>query len=319
MRALIVDGTNLFSRHYAANPSANSNGEPIGGLIGSLRELSFMVRNLSPQIVYFVWDGAGGSKKKRTILKDYKKGRKPIAGRSYEFLNEESQKRNKLYQSSKLKNFIDALGICQITSQGSEADDIIGYIALYHEYFGHSSNIVVTCDKDFYQIINKNTVIYNPQSKKIIDKNYVINTYGIHPNNWLFFKCINGDSSDNIKGVKGFGPKTVCKLFPVEKEDEITLEVIDQKLNALGDKPNKTLLKRLTKLKENLDLLERNWKLMSLKDPLISNSEKDKITNLINDFKPVIDEKRFYIEVIDLGGAVDSSLIHNFKKLEGAK
>ena len=78
---LIIDGMNTFIRNFIVVPSMDTNGEPNGGVIGFLRSLKFLIREFKPSKVVIVWDGEGGSKKRRNIYIDYKSGRKPRTNR----------------------------------------------------------------------------------------------------------------------------------------------------------------------------------------------------------------------------------------------
>lgn len=302
-RALIIDGTNLFIRSYVVDPTLDLNGVPVGGIAGTLKSLRAIIRLLKPTKVIFVWDGPGGSIQKRKIFKEYKDGRKPlnVAGQNYVFDNEQSAKQNKLWQMDQLRAIIDNLPVCQIVTNNIEADDAIAYIVKNKNYFNHDVNVIVTCDKDFYQLIDAKTVIYNPIKKTILTKEDLIKQTGYSPNNWLFFKSINGDQSDNVKGVKGFGEKTIQKLFNVSCEDyTLTPEIISEKYLACEEK-DKTY-KNYKKLHDNIDLIKSNWKLMSLHEPLISLSIKEKLTNKILNFKPVLNKIQFSLQVMKLGG-----------------
>ena len=77
-RLMVVDGNNAFIRHYIVNPSISTNGQPIGGLVGFLRGLQKLSRMIRPDGIVVVWDGAGGSRKRKSMVKTYKEGRKPV-------------------------------------------------------------------------------------------------------------------------------------------------------------------------------------------------------------------------------------------------
>ncbi len=290
-------------------------GNPIGGTRGTLNALKNIVSALKPDIVYFVLDGKGGSRKKRALYKDYKDGRKPVAGRFFEFGSPQEAKENRNYQTSCLKRFLGTLPVCLIESEDCEADDVIGYISSNGEYFGHRSNIIVSCDKDYYQLIGDKTVVYNPQSKKIIDTEFMLKEHGVHPKHWLFVKAINGDSSDNVKGVKGFGPKTIAKLFAVN-DPEAQLDV-DMIISAykFSDGDDDRLALKYQKLNENIDIIKQNWKLMSLQNPLISFTQKDWITKVVESFSPALLQKSFAIMVRDSGIPFDFQFLEPFKRL----
>ena len=316
-RTLIVDGTNLFIRSYSVDSTLDSNGTPIGGVGGTLKSLRLIIKSICPDKVIFVWDGPNGSLQKRRLFKEYKKGRRPrnIVGRHYAFKDEEEAKKNKIWQINLLQKIIQYLPICQIITEDIEADDAIGYIIHNSEFFEHHSNIIATCDKDFYQLVNKKTVIYNPIKKNILTSKIILENTGFHPNNWLFFKSINGDNSDNINGVKGFGEKTIAKLFPVEKENIILNPKIIQKF-LKTEKDNKKKL-RYQKLYDNIEIIYRNWKLMSLHDLLISEYVMNKISYQINNFKPTLNRAKFYVVLSRLGGLnIVGNYLGEFHKLE---
>lgn len=300
MRTLVIDGTNLFIIHYTANPSVDINGNPCGGVSGVLRSIQGMISTIKPQRVIFVWDGSGGSQKKRDLFKEYKQGRKPtVVGRHYEFETAEDANANRKWQQSTLMTLMDHMPILQIVSSGCEADDVISYIVNNAAYFEHQSSVIVSCDKDLYQLLRDKVIIYNPMSKKLIDTKSLIEEHGIHPNNWLLFKSINGDNSDNVPGVKGFGPKTICKLFDMKNDKVIEPDFIGSlNLNEQTEK----LAPKYKILQENLDTIKRNYSLMSLSDAHLSFTEKDRLTQLIKSFVPRYNKKSLYVDITRLGG-----------------
>lgn len=299
-RVLIVDGTNLFIRSFVVDSTLNQDGVPVGGVSGTLKSLRSIIKMLSPDKVIFVWDGPGGSLQKRKLFKEYKEGRKPVAGQNYVFKDEQTAKENKIWQMEKLREIISNLPICQIVTQNIEADDAIAYIVKSREYFNHGTNIIVTCDKDFYQLVEGKIVIYNPIKKILITKEDILKETGYNTNNWLFFKSINGDTSDNIKGVKGIGEKTIQKLFDVASENKLTVDDISQKYLSCDPKDKK--YKNYKKLYEEIDRIKSNWKLMSLHDILISIATKERLTEKVKNFKPSLNKIQFSLLLIKLGG-----------------
>src|SRR3990167_3212052 len=93
MRILIVDGTNQYLRHYTVVPTLDRNGNPNGGVTGTLGSLGYFLKICQPDRVIIVWDGAGGSKKRRAINENYKLGRKPARlNRNFDFENTDPEK-----------------------------------------------------------------------------------------------------------------------------------------------------------------------------------------------------------------------------------
>ena len=73
-RVMLVDGLNAFYRAYIVNPSLSSNGQPIGGLVGFLKILQKLCKQIKPDHIVIAWDGAGGSSRRRATNKNYKEG-----------------------------------------------------------------------------------------------------------------------------------------------------------------------------------------------------------------------------------------------------
>ena len=323
MRTLLIDGTNIFIMNYAANPTLDADGKPSGGISGTLKSLRKIVRDVKPDRVIFVWDGPGGSVKKKKLFNEYKKGRRPrvIAGRTYAFESVDKAVENKIWQTKTLRSFLDCLPICQIVAESIEADDAIAYLANHADYFGFKSCIIATCDKDFYQLVDDTKVIFNPMRKKLITTGTMIEETGYHPKNWLFFKAINGDKSDNVDGIKGIGPKTIAKLFDVENGNKkLTPDSIREAYSNISTLKKKTHQKWLNQLNENLDLIERNWKLMSLEDVMVSIDMKDRLTSIVENFVPTLDKPKFYVRLMELGGlGIPTTFFNEFRNLKSKK
>ena len=96
-RVLIVDALNAYLRAYIVDPSVSTNGQPIGGLKGFIKILQKLVRQTKPNAVVVCWDGPNGSKKRKTMDKNYKEGRKPIRlNRSVHNLTDDEELQNKI-------------------------------------------------------------------------------------------------------------------------------------------------------------------------------------------------------------------------------
>ena len=125
-RLLIVDMLNMFYRAYIVDPSLSENGDPIGGLKGSIKILQKLIRESDPDKVVICWDGAGGSKRRKTLKKEYKSGRKPIRlNRDIRNLSENEEMANKIWQQARLVEYINNMPMMQFMFPEVEADDII--------------------------------------------------------------------------------------------------------------------------------------------------------------------------------------------------
>ena len=195
-RALLIDASNNFIRNYMVNGATTSNSVPAGGAVGMINTIRKAVLTLKPEIVYCIWDGPNGSVQKRKLLKEYKEGRKTrlMVGQSYLFSDEEKAENNKEWQRALVCSLIEKLPVCQIITDGFEADDAIGYICNHKEFFGLKSSIILSSDKDFYQLVNDKgkTVIFNPIKSQLITEKTILEEEGVHPFNWLFYRTVIG-------------------------------------------------------------------------------------------------------------------------------
>lgn len=271
-KILIIDAMNLFTRHYVAHPAMNSNGEQVGGVVGFLYELCKHIEDTRPAQTVIVWE-SGGSQKRRNVLKEYKQGRRPAKlNRYYDEIPDTIANRN--FQIALLIEAIDNTTCNQIYVPDCEADDIIAYLTNY--YFKEKRKIIVSADKDFYQLLSNSAVIYSPTWKKYVNKNTVIDKFGIHPNNFCLAKAIVGDKSDNIEGVKGIGFKFLSKYFPEFKEEkDLLLSDIIEKCNKKINENTK--IQKYGKIIGDSDIIKRNIKLMILDTGCLTNDQISKV------------------------------------------
>ena len=286
---MFIDGLNMFIRSYIVNPTLDKHGNPIGGCIGFLKSLQKVSRKFQPDEVVVVWDGHEGSQRKRALNKQYKEGRGPIRfNRRLIELSPEEQTKNKAYQLIRLMEYLNELPVIQITIDFVEADDVIAYGAR-HPYYRGWNKIIVSSDKDFFQLCDDQTSIYRPIQDKIITKQSILDEFKIHPNNFALARAIAGDSSDNLPGVSGVGLKTVAKRFPfLLNEEESSCQEIVTNCSMQG--------KRL-KLHENIiksaDLVKNNYKIMQLYTPNIRPVNRVFVDNAIMLFVPEYSKLNF--------------------------
>ena len=312
-RVLIVDQLNLFFRNYIVNPSISNNGAPIGGLRGCLQSLQKVMRESKPDMVVICWDGHGGSKKRKTIKKDYKAGRKPIRlNRGIRNLSEEEEIDNKIWQQTRLVDYYNQLPIVQFMFDGIEADDIIAAVAK-HKALTEYDKIILSSDKDFFQLCDDETVIYRPIQKKVVNRNTILDEYKIHPINFALARAIVGDKSDNLAGVPGVGLATVSKRFPFLKEEKeyYIQDIIDECNNNAESK-----LKLYTNVAENENLIKDNYKIMQLSAPSISIQTKSKINTTFDNYVPEYNKTLMLSKMIKdgLGEIKLESLEQTFKR-----
>ena len=228
-RVLIIDALNAYLTAYIVNPSLSLNGQPIGGIKGFFMILQKLVREASPDEVMVIWDGPDGSRKRKTMDKNYKSGRKPIKlNRAFHNLTDDEELKNKIWQQTRLVEYLNQMPVSQLLLPEIEADDVIAY-ATNLPYFDGWQKVIVSSDKDFFQLLDDSTVLHRPIQKETLNRNRIIEKFGIHPNNFALARAMVGDRSDNIEGVKSVGLASVAKrlhLFVEEKSYTIS-EVIE--------------------------------------------------------------------------------------------
>lgn len=286
-RVLIVDSLNTYIRCFCAVPSMNDDGEHVGGVTGYLKSIGSIVRTFNPTRVVCVFDGKGGSQRRRKLYEGYKEKRRSMErlNRTYDFKNKDEEKEAMRWQLHLLIEILENLPVTVFAVENIEADDAIAYLSnLVIERGGKS--IIVSTDKDFLQLVNDNCEVYNPIKKKMYSPKEIVEEYGIHPNNFLIYRMLEGDSSDNIPGVKGVGKKTLLKHFALLGEE--TAVSIDDLLKACDEESNKkyAICKKIAEAHES-GLVERNYQLMNLHEVNISGSTKlemiDKFDTLPNE------------------------------------
>ena len=269
-RVLIIDMFNMFYRAWVVDPSLSLNGPPIGGLKGSLKILQKLLRETQPNRVLICWDGPGGSQKRRTLDKNYKEGRKPAkCNWDSSHLSPEEKDENRKWQQLRLMEYFNSMPVCQLLLPGVEADDIIAFATQMGSLRG-SQKIVVSSDKDFYQILDDETLLYRPIQKRVLNKHDIVKEMGIHPNNMTLARALVGDKSDHLEGVRGVGLKTVVKNFPfLEEERSYTIdEVLEHCANVNSS------AKSFKNILESEDKFRHNYKMMQLYAPSISAQGK---------------------------------------------
>lgn len=281
-RVLIVDGLNTFIRSWSTNPAMNEDGDHTGGIIGTLNSIGYQIRKFNPTRVIVVFDGKGGSSKRKKIFEGYKADRgtnRFRVNRQYpEMMTREEEQESMKRQFVWLADIIHYLPITTMIYDGMEADDTIAYIK--NELVKDDEEcIIVSTDKDFLQLVDSRTLVFSPTKKKLYNRSAVFEEWGIYPQNLLIFRTLDGDKSDNIPGVKGCGLKTFTKRF-TEFTEDIDLSFDDLFQICEQRKDEAKLYKDIL---DNREIVLRNRDLMSLQEIPIRGSEKLKILDRYNE------------------------------------
>lgn len=281
-RLMIVDAYNQFIRGYIVDPSKNPNGQPIGGMRTFVNILNKITREVKPDMIAIVWDGRGGSKKRRAINKDYKAGRKPPRTNwSQVGLDEGDIKDNKVWQQMRVIEYLNETPVVQFMEPEVEADDVISYIK-NNPMFGEWQKVIVSADKDFIQVLDNKTLLFRPIQKEVLNTNSVLEKFGIHPRNFAVARAMAGDPSDNLAGVPRVGLGTVAKRFSFLKEDKDYF--IEDILEECEKEENK--LKIYQSVIDSEDVVRENYDIMQLSSPQMSIQCKSRIDETFEGFAP---------------------------------
>lgn len=209
-KIVLIDGNNLLFRSYYATAYSggimkNSKGFPTNALYGFTNMINKILREEKPDYMLVALDK--GKTFRHDSYTDYKAGRQEMP----EELG---------LQIEYSKKLLDAMGISYKEAPGYEADDIIGTMSTKSDY--STEILIISSDRDLLQLINSKVKVKLLKSKDsiLLDENNFEKEYGIEPNKIIDLKGLQGDSSDNIPGVKGVGEKTALKLLNEYKSIE---------------------------------------------------------------------------------------------------
>ena len=293
---LIIDGLNVHTRHFVANPAMSAHGHQVGGIVGFLRGIELLVQKTSAKRVVVVWEG-GGSPRRRAIYPEYKSKRRPQKLNRYYGNDIPDTIENRNYQIVLLIELLRLAPVNQIYVSDCEADDVIGYLARYK--FKDQKCVIVSSDKDFYQLLSDNITQWSPGQRRFISKNNVLEKFGIPVHNFCTARSFIGDQSDGIPGIKGAGFKTLLKRFPELADDkDVSVGDIIELSNARALKKKIKLFKEIN---NNFEIPKRNWRLMYLDMINLSASQVQKIDSSIDTFEPCRNKIEFMRTMIREG------------------
>lgn len=196
---VLVDGSSyLYRAFHAFPPLTNSAGEPTGAMYGVLNMLKSLISQVQPSHIAVVFD-AKGKTFRDEMFEQYKSHRPPMP--------DDLRK-----QIQPLHDIIRALGIPLLVIEGVEADDVIGTLAVSASK-ANQKVLISTGDKDMAQLVDDNIMLINTMNNTLLDRDAVIEKYGIPPELIIDYLALMGDSADNIPGVAGVGEKTALGLL----------------------------------------------------------------------------------------------------------
>ncbi len=307
---VIVDSMALAYKSYFAHinrPLSTSSGEPTSAIYGFMTQLFKIMTDTKPDYLLIAFDA-----KEKTFRHDryenYKSSRAEMPD-------------DMIPQIARIKQIVEALDLPLLIMPGYEADDIIGTAVKQAEKRGLFS-YAVTPDKDFVQLVTENVNLIKPGKQgdkwEIIDKERVIKDYGFEPIYMIDYLALVGDSSDDIPGVAGIGPKTATPLIQrfgtieniYNNLDKIEKESVRKKLEANRENAflSKELATIITDMPINIDFEQAKFvrpdfkKLLEIFDELEFRSLKTKLFKVYEGKeKNSFDEKVFIPEKKSIG------------------
>ena len=277
---LIIDGLNTFLRSFTMINHMNPDGHHIGGLTGFLKSVGYAIRMSDPTKVVIVFDGVGGSSARRNLFPAYKANRNTSRMTNYSIFSSKDEEQESINnQISRLIQYLQCLPVTVISIDGLEADDIIGYLANKFQAHEETARVtIMSADKDFLQLVSPKVHCYSPTKKKIYTPKDVLEEFGVSSNNFLNYKILMGDTSDNIPGITGLGPKKLIKLFP-ELVSDTKIE-LDEIISSSADKVDENKL--YLAVVERRHQLLINHQLMSLDGSFLSPENKQLVKDAFN-------------------------------------
>ncbi len=315
-KVLIIDGLNTFIRVFSVIPTTNDDGIHVGGIVGFLKSVGYAIKMLAPTRTIIVFDGKGGSNRRRKLYPEYKAKRttKIRLNRVNDFENIEDERHSMLMQLSRCAEYLERLPVNIISVDSVEADDVMAYIA--KQLLPKSKTTIMSTDKDFLQLVSDRISVWSPTKKKLYNPEKVLEEYKVTSRNLLLSRIFEGDQSDNIKGVMGIGVKTLLKNFPQLADENIVMsrdDVIKEAQKNKGDR-------FYDLISNDVDTIHLNHKLMQLEEVDISGNAKLKVNNIVNGKIPELSKPSFQKMFIEdrMFGALpnmDSWIMQTWTKL----
>jgi len=242
----VVDVSSMFFRaFYAIPPLTNEEGMPTNALYGFLSMTIKLLRDVKPDYMVFCFDRKEASFRSE-LYSEYKANRNEMP-------------ENLVPQVPYVRKLTEALGIKAMDVEKYEADDVIGSLVSFARD-KRLDAVIVSSDKDFAQLVGPHVQMYDTMKDIFYDEQGVVEKWGVTPEQMIDYLAIVGDTSDNIPGVKGIGPKGAQKLLAEYKSLDGIYENIEQisgksmKEKLIHDKKQAYLAKKLVTIHCDLKL-----------------------------------------------------------------
>ena len=257
---VLVDGSSyLYRAFHAFPPLTNSAGEPTGAMYGVLNMLKSLISQVQPSHIAVVFD-AKGKTFRDEMFEQYKSHRPPMP--------DDLRK-----QIQPLHDIIRALGIPLLVIEGVEADDVIGTLAVAASK-ANQKVLISTGDKDMAQLVDDNIMLINTMNNTLLDRDAVIEKYGIPPELIIDYLALMGDSADNIPGVAGVGEKTALGLL----QGIGSMAEIYANLDKVAELPIRGAKKLGDKLLAEKEMADLSYRLATIKTDVTLDITPEQLT-----------------------------------------
>lgn len=309
---LLIDGSNLLELSFKADKHLSGTGKEIGGIFQFLLQLRMMLSKANFRYVYVFWDGARAGQFRFNELPEYKANRDKTFDESdlsdymkmvnerirlmqSKFFNknkaEEKRKEREIFfwQREVIMQCLEELFVRQCISDEVEADDFIAYYVKHKK--PNERIVIMSNDRDLTQLISDTVIVYVQQLKKFINTKNHTEVMGYNYQNVLVKKILCGDDSDNIKGIKMLGEKTLLNNFQELKERKVTLDEIIEKARKINEERTKdrkkplvwakNIVDRITDSSAGGDIYIVNRKIIDLSNPLMTKESEEMIDSMM--------------------------------------
>lgn len=317
---LLIDGSNVLELSMK-DETVSSSGKQTGGISQFLLQIRMMLQKGNFRYVYVFWDGINSGQLRYSLNNQYKQNRdkefedEGLSDYMKEVNERVRQMQQHIFNKSKTKHkdaqkelskkehkdlfywqrdvimeCLEELFIRQCVCDKTEADDFIGYYVTHKE--PNERVVIMSNDRDLTQLISDDVTVYVQSLKQFVTHKNHKEIMGYDYRNVVLKKIICGDTSDNIKGIKGVGETTLFTNFPEVTQRKVELnEVIDKarKINETrvneGKKPLKwaeNIINSVTDGIQGEKIYEINRKIIDLSDPLMTDEAKELLDSMMH-------------------------------------